>query len=475
MNIPEQKQILATILNYPKESNNALFVLGDLFPIIWDKQIHCQIAEEILRAKSAGVQTDYKYLLRNAPESLHKEVKSIKGNHEDPAILKDRCQELRNNYIKKDRSRYNLQLVELDKEPLTPAEYAEKRKLIKRPVPTGYVPNNSKTAASENLEKFIDRQNNPGITGIPTGFAELDKITQGLTTSTVHIIGARPSVGKTAIAGQITINVARQDIPVIFITHEMTENQIITRCCCSIAKTSLQMADIGKLNTKSTQRYIQANQDYNSLPITIYDPETINLSEIKSFCIDHGHNNPRKKQRGLIIVDYIQLEKIPNYKGSRTDEISEICAMWKEIARKTDYAILWLAQIGRPPKGKELEVARLSDLRDCGGLEQDAHTGIILSRKGHFSDEHPANVIDIDIQKNRDGCVGHTQVEFIGWCQRVQDINEDFQPLTRGIFTKTANNEANLQNKNIIDKPKKAKKEVKKVPTPENLKDNETF
>ncbi len=475
MNTQEQKQIIATILEYPLEIFQATFVLGDIFTKVWDKKAHRDITEEIQKAKKEGIRADYAYLLRNAPKSLHKEIKSIKGHHEDPSILKDRCTELRNFFTKNDRANHHLQLVKLDEEPLSEEEYQEKRKKINRIVTSKYTPNNTSTAVDNMLSKFADRQLNQGLSGIPTGFKEFDKLTLGLATGTVHIFGARPSVGKTALAGQIMLNAAKEDIPVLFISHEMTEEQILKRCCCNLSMTSLHTNNMGKNNTKSEQRFYQAGYEFKELPITIYDETTINLQDLGDYCLFHSNTNKRKKQRGLFIVDYIQLERIPNYKGTRTDELSEICAFWKYIARETDYAVLWLAQLGRPAKGKEKETAKISDLRDCGGLEQDAHSATIISRKGHFCNDLPANVMELDLQKNRDGCVGHTNLEFIGWCQRVQDISDSFQPLSRDAFTKTADNEANLQNKNITDKPKQAKKEVQKVPVPKNVKDTETF
>ncbi len=458
MNTQEQHQVLATLLEYPTEINNALFILGDIFCDVWDDQIHCAIAEAIILAKTENINADFKYLLRNAPKKIHKELNQMKGNYEDPLILKDRCHELRIDFIKKDTQRYYTQMAQLSSENLSSAEFEEKRKLINRIKENKTSMYHAQDMVSKVLENYYNQKlNGDEITGIPTGFPELDKLTLGLQTGTAHTVGARPSIGKTAFGGQVMINVARQDIPVILISHEMTKEQIVKRCLCSMAEISMNTMSKAHLSTKTEQRMNKAAKEFAELPITIID-KTHDLEIIKKDILNHGYNNKRTNKRGLIIVDYIQKEHIMNWKGgNRNEELTAICLMWLEIAEEIDYAELWLAQLSRPGKG----------------IEQDSHSIIILERKGHLDETKAANLMQANLKKNRDGCVGSVELEFQGWCQKITPKTSNFIPLSRNQIISQSESEAlksgSKPNIKITGEYKKT------VEINENLKDNETF
>lgn len=463
-----QYEILSTLLERPEEIKTASFVLSGIFDIVWSEKVARELAEDIQKNAKRNILSDYDYISRHSKQEVAQFANNLRGCEISPALIESRCYELRENYLIQEHLSYNkMSVAYLEENEFDKFQsYENDFKKVQRPLLFIQTPKKIKELSL--MENFMERQNNPEkITGIPTGIPELDNITMGLKTGTIHILAARPSHGKTALAGQIMLNVAEFGIPVLFISHEMDRNEICTRTLCNIAQTHLTTANQGKLNLQSAKRYADAIKYFETLDIEIYDESTVSLDKLQAIAEYHSNHNLRKKKRGLIIIDYIQLEHLENYKGVRTDELSEISAIWKDVARKTDYAILYLAQLNRDSAKKMPE---LSDLKGSGSLEQDAHTAMLLWRPGHDDDSKPANLSLINVAKNRNGILGRTELEFKGWCQRFESWNDQTEELDQYGLKRESRTAEIAQNKDYKDL-----EGLSKDKTPPNQKEDEVF
>lgn len=251
-----------------------------------------------------------------------------------------------------------------------------------------------------------------GITGLATGFKDLDKITSGLQPSDLILVAARPSMGKTAFTLNIASHIAiREKKAVAFFSLEMSKEQLVQRMLCSEATIDSQRLRIGELEERDWTKLISAADRLSSAPIYIDDTPGITVMEMRSKArrlkIEHDLQ--------LIIIDYLQLMQGSSNKGgdNRQQEISEISRSLKALARELNVPVIALSQLSRSVESRQIKKPMLSDLRESGSLEQDADIVSFLYREDYYNPEtENKNITDVIIAKHRNGPVDTVQLFF---------------------------------------------------------------
>jgi len=259
-----------------------------------------------------------------------------------------------------------------------------------------------------------------GLTGIPTGFADLDKLTSGLQPSDFIILAARPSMGKTAFALNIVQNVAlrahvkmRKDKPlsVAFFSLEMSKEQLVSRMLCSEGNIDSQRLRVGELSDDDWGRFWETCNVFSNASIFIDDTAGITAMEMRSRArrlkAEHGLD--------LIVVDYLQLMQGSgkhNSMGDRQQEVSEISRSLKALARELNVPVISLSQLSRGVEARQIKRPMLSDLRESGSLEQDADIVAFLYREDYYNPETENKHTELIIAKHRNGPVDTVNLFF---------------------------------------------------------------
>ena len=282
----------------------------------------------------------------------------------------------------------------------------------------------------QNIEKLLN--NKGGLTGIPTGFNDLDKLTSGLHPSDFIILAARPSMGKTALALNIVQNVALRahkrvggdPRSVAFFSLEMSKEQLVNRMLCAEANIDSQRLRIGEMKEDDWTHLWDACDVMSKAKIYIDDTAGITVMDMRSRArrlkAEHGLD--------LIVVDYLQLMQGSgkrNTSGDRQQEVSEISRSLKALARELDVPVLALSQRSRGVEARQVKRPMLSDLRESGSLEQDADIVAFLYREDYYNPETENKHTELIIAKHRNGPVDtvnlffHKQfTKFVGFTKR---------------------------------------------------------
>ncbi|MEG6574284.1 MAG: replicative DNA helicase [Caldibacillus debilis] len=261
----------------------------------------------------------------------------------------------------------------------------------------------------DKIEKLHNRKGD--ITGIPTGFIELDRMTAGLQKNDLIIVAARPSVGKTAFALNIAQNVAtKTDENVAIFSLEMGAEQLVMRMLCSEGNINSQNLRTGRLTDEDWKKLTMAMGSLSNAGIFIDDTPAIRVSEIRAKC-------RRLKQEhglGLVIIDYLQLiQGSGRVKENRQQEVSEISRSLKALARELEVPVIALSQLSRGVEQRQDKRPMMSDIRESGSIEQDADIVAFLYRDDYYNkDSENKNIIEIIIAKQRNGPVGTIQLAF---------------------------------------------------------------
>lgn len=269
----------------------------------------------------------------------------------------------------------------------------------------------------QGLEKLIT--NKGGLTGLPTGFPDLDKLTSGLHPSDFIILAARPSMGKTALALNIVQNVALrahkqiggEPRSVAFFSLEMSKEQLVHRMLCAEAGIDSQRLRVGEMGDKDWDSLWAACDTMSKAKIYIDDTAGITAMEMRSRArrlkAEHGLD--------LIVVDYLQLMQgsgRKSFSGDRQQEVSEISRSLKALARELDVPVLALSQLSRGVEARQVKRPMLSDLRESGSLEQDADIVAFLYREDYYDKETENKHTELIIAKHRNGPVDTVNLFF---------------------------------------------------------------
>ncbi|RID82956.1 replicative DNA helicase [Peribacillus asahii] len=262
----------------------------------------------------------------------------------------------------------------------------------------------------DNIEELTNRKGD--VTGIPTGFAELDRMTAGFQRNDLIIVAARPSVGKTAFALNIAQNVAtKTDENVAIFSLEMGAEQLVMRMLCAEGNINAQNLRTGALTDEDWRKLTMAMGSLSNAGIYIDDTPGVRIGEIRSKC-------RRLKQEnglGMILIDYLQLIQGNGRSGeNRQQEVSEISRSLKALARELEVPVIALSQLSRGVEQRQDKRPMMSDIRESGSIEQDADIVAFLYRDDYYDKESEnKNIIEIIIAKQRNGPVGTVSLAFV--------------------------------------------------------------
>ena len=261
------------------------------------------------------------------------------------------------------------------------------------------------------LEKLYN-QKEP-ITGIPTGFADLDYKTAGLHNSDLVLVAARPAMGKSAFALNIATNAAVQaKVPVVIFNLEMSKSQLVSRILCSEAMVDSNKVRTGKIEEDDWVKLATALGPLSEAPIYIDDTPGITVTEIRAKC----RKLKMEKNIGLIVIDYLQLiQGSGKRNSSREQEISEISRSLKILAKELDVPVIALSQLSRAAEQRADHRPMLSDLRESGAIEQDADIVMFLYRDDYYNpDSEKKNIAEVIMAKHRAGSTGTVELLWLG-------------------------------------------------------------
>ncbi len=268
--------------------------------------------------------------------------------------------------------------------------------------------------AQENLEKLS--QNKSEITGLPTGFYDLDKATAGLHAGEMIIIAARPGMGKTAFALNIATNAAQNTKKAIAIFNlEMPAEQLVNRMRSAVGQVDSYKIQTGQLQHEDWKRINEANSQLAETNIQIVDDAGITAAEIKAKCRTLAN---KEEGLGLVIIDYLQLVTSGGRRPeSRQQEVSDISRSLKTMAMELKVPVIALAQLSRSAEKRENNQPMLADLRESGSIEQDADMVLFINRNDYYKAKTELNKeknvpVDIIIAKHRKGSTGKFQLLF---------------------------------------------------------------
>ncbi|WP_419882568.1 replicative DNA helicase [Peribacillus sp. B-H-3] len=262
----------------------------------------------------------------------------------------------------------------------------------------------------DNIEVLTNRKGD--VTGIPTGFAELDRMTAGFQRNDLIIVAARPSVGKTAFALNIAQNVAtKTEENVAIFSLEMGAEQLVMRMLCAEGNINAQNLRTGSLTDEDWRKLTMAMGSLSNAGIYIDDTPGVRIGDIRSKC-------RRLKQEhglGMILIDYLQLIQGNGRSGeNRQQEVSEISRSLKALARELQVPVIALSQLSRGVEQRQDKRPMMSDIRESGSIEQDADIVAFLYRDDYYDKESEnKNIIEIIIAKQRNGPVGTVSLAFV--------------------------------------------------------------
>jgi len=268
------------------------------------------------------------------------------------------------------------------------------------------------------LEAIESLYKNRGqVTGVPTGYKDLDNMTNGLHPSEMIVIAARPSMGKTALAMNIAEHVAvDKQIPVGVFSLEMSSQQLATRLLCSRARVNLQQIRNGIMPKSAQLNLVKAVNEYSTSKMIIDDTAGLSINELRA----KSRRMMDKHGLGLIVIDYLQLLRSPSKRGqeNRQIEIAEISNGIKALAKELSIPIIVLAQLNRKSEDRGDGKPRISDLRESGSIEQDADVVGLLYRSAYYAkDEEDRNEkageSELIIAKQRNGPTGEVPLTFL--------------------------------------------------------------
>lgn len=276
----------------------------------------------------------------------------------------------------------------------------------------------------DTFNKLEELYNNKGhITGVPTGFIDLDYKTAGLQNSDLILIAARPAMGKTSFALNIAQYAAvHSNVPVAIFSLEMSREQLVNRMLCSEVMIDSQKMRTGKLEDDDWQKIARALGPLSEAPIYIDDTPGTSVMEIRAKC----RRLKLEKNLGLVVIDYLQLMQGSGRSESRQQEISEISRSLKILAKEVNVPVIALSQLSRAPEARSDHRPMLSDLRESGAIEQDADLVMFLYRDDYYNeDSEKRNIAEVIIAKHRNGSTGTVELAWLGQYTKFGNLKKD--------------------------------------------------
>lgn len=262
------------------------------------------------------------------------------------------------------------------------------------------------------LEQLYNQKQH--VTGVPTGFIDLDYKTAGLHNSDLVLIAARPAMGKSAFALNLATNAAvKANVPVVLFSLEMSKEQMVNRILCSEAMVDSNKVRTGKIDDEDWIKLANTMGELSEAPIYIDDTPGISINEIRAKC----RKLKLEKNIGMVVIDYLQLVQGSSKRsqGSREQEISEISRSLKILAKEINVPVIALSQLSRAPEQRPDHRPMLSDLRESGAIEQDADIVMFLYRDDYYNeDSEDKGLAEVILAKHRAGSTGTVKLVWLG-------------------------------------------------------------
>ncbi len=284
------------------------------------------------------------------------------------------------------------------------------------------------TSIKDLLVSALDRidelfQQDSAITGVSTGFSDLDAMTSGLQASDLVIVAGRPSMGKTAFAVNIAEHAAIKDqLAVAVFSMEMPGEQLAMRLMSSLGRIDQHKVRTGKLGDEDWPRLTSAVEILSGAKLFIDDTPALSPGEVRTRC----RRIAREHGLGLVVIDYLQLMQVHGNTENRATEISEISRSLKAMAKELNVPVVALSQLNRSLEQRPNKRPVMSDLRESGAIEQDADVIIFIYRDEVYDeDTEDKGIAEIIIGKQRNGPIGTTKLTFLGQYTRFENFAPD--------------------------------------------------
>jgi replicative DNA helicase len=275
--------------------------------------------------------------------------------------------------------------------------------------------------ALDRIDQLFQRDN--PITGVATGFYDLDMMTSGLQNSDLVIIAGRPSMGKTAFALNIAQNAAIKDeLSVALFSMEMPSEQLAMRMMSSLGRIDQHKVRTGKLSDDDWPRLTHSVGILSEVSMFIDDTPALTPGDLRARC----RRLAREHGLGLIVVDYLQLMQVPGTKENRATEISEISRSLKALAKELNCPVVALSQLNRSLEQRQDKRPVMSDLRESGAIEQDADIIMFIYRDEVYNEDSPdKGIAEIIVSKQRNGPIGMRKLRFFGEYTLFENLSHD--------------------------------------------------
>jgi len=273
----------------------------------------------------------------------------------------------------------------------------------------------------DHIEMLARRQED--VTGIPTGFTDLDLLLSGMQKSNLILVAARPSMGKSTLAVNIAQYVAQHEqLPTVLFSLEMSWMEIVQRMICSEARIDTKKIRSGQMQEAEWRRVSQSVGRIAEAPMYIDDTPAITMGEIRAKC---RRLKAKEGALGLVVVDYIQLMQSPRRSENRVQEVSDISRALKILAKELEVPVLAVSQLSRQPEqgGAKPRKPRLADLRESGALEQDADVVMFVYREDYYDKEsEKKGEAEIIVEKHRNGPTDTINLAFLGQYTKFENL-----------------------------------------------------
>ncbi len=278
----------------------------------------------------------------------------------------------------------------------------------------------------DGLERKIDdlRKNPGGLSGLPTGFTDFDLKTTGLHPGDLVILAGRPAMGKTSFALNVAEHVALYEKkPAAVFSMEMPAEQLALRMVASFARIPMGKLRSGELEDRDWDRLVSQGSLIREAPLYIDETGALSPLELRA----RARRIKSRHGLGLIVVDYIQLMQVPGTKDNRTNEISEISRSLKALAKELAVPVIALSQLNRGVEQRDNKRPRMADLRESGGIEQDADLVVFIYRDEVYNVDSPdKGTAEIIIAKQRNGPLGSVKTAFLGEYTRFDNLAQGY-------------------------------------------------
>jgi replicative DNA helicase len=272
------------------------------------------------------------------------------------------------------------------------------------------------------------------VTGVATGYYELDDITGGLQPAQLIVLAARPSMGKSALALNICEHVGVElKQGVLLVSLEMSQHELAERLLCSRSKVDSSKLRTGRnFGTREMTLLGKGYDDLRAAPMFIDDTPGRNMLQIAA----NARRLKLRKQIALVVIDYIQLidGDSPDTRENRQEQIAKISRRLKMLARELQVPVIALSQLNRGVENREDRRPRMADLRESGAIEQDADLVLLLHRPEYYDPNDQPGIAELHIAKNRNGAVGTIKFTFLANFTRFENLAAVAEPIDAGTF-----------------------------------------